>query len=68
MFKCLHCEGYETCKKYGDLDKAHLCNGPVDTPESSVCLKETGAWNGSRRVIRNEADKIQFQLYKRNQA
>ena len=27
--KCLHCHGYEICKKYGDIEKAHLCNGPV---------------------------------------
>lgn len=33
MLKCLHCAGYEVCKKYGDLDKAHLCNGPVETLE-----------------------------------
>ncbi len=39
MFKCLHCAGYETCKKYGDLDKAHLCNGPVDTLETEEAGK-----------------------------
>ena len=27
--KCLHCHGYKICKKYGDIEKAHLCNGPV---------------------------------------